>query len=262
LIVSALFYLFLFTRRVDWSDVRRVVAFAALSQNLLSLYSKGYSPQFLVLWLPFILLLIPGWRGVAYALLLSVINIIEHPIYFQVMPDQSWLLAGTVILRTLLLVVLSLEYAAQVYDWRIRDRSWNRLALGMSALVLVAGLTGSILGFQAYTHSRFEASSHRPAMETLREQAAGGAWVVVDEMDTYEELYPFLRSQFHLGLIETFDYLPDWQPRLSESASRAPGQLWLYARTDSAMHGWLAERYPPIASYDLNGWRLSGWKTR
>ena len=262
LIVFALFYLFLFTRRIDWTDARRVVAFTALSQNLLSLYSKGYSPQFLVLWLPFILLLIPSWRGVVYALLLSLINIVEHPIFFQLMPDQNWLLAGTVILRTLLLVVLSLEYAGQVYAWRVSDRSWNRLALGMSALVLVAGVVGSILGVQAYTRSRFEASAHRPAMETLRDQAAEGAWVVVDEMETYEELYPFLRSQFHLGLIETLDYLPDWQPRLSGSASRSPGQLWLYARIDSAMHAWLAERYPPIASYDLDGWRLSGWKTR
>ena len=78
-----LFYLALYTRTVDWSDGRRAVAFTALTQNLLTLYLKGYSPQFLVMLLPFVLLLIPGWRGIAYALLLSVVNLVEYPIYFH-----------------------------------------------------------------------------------------------------------------------------------------------------------------------------------
>jgi hypothetical protein len=212
--------------------------------------------------LPFILLLIPGWRGIAYAILLSAVNLFEYPIYFLVLPNQSWLLAGTVLLRTLLLVVLSLEYAGQVYGWRIPDKGWNRLAAAVSALVLAAGVVASVKGFHAYSQSRYEASSHKSAMDTLRSQAASGAWVVVNELRTYEELYPFLHKQFHLSLIETFDYLPAWEPRLGESADRSPGQLWLYTRADSAMHGWLAERYHPIASYDLNGWRLSGWETR
>lgn len=258
----ALFYLVLFFQRVDWSDARRVVAFTALGQNLLSLYFKGYSPQFLVMLLPFILVLIPGWRGIAYALLLSAVNLVEYPIYFLVLPDQHWLLAGTVLLRTLILVVLSLEYAGQVYDWKTPEKRWNRVAAAVSALVLMAGLLGSILGLRAYSQSRYAANSHRSAMEALRSQAAPGAWVVVDEMETYEELYPFLRKQFHLVLIETFSYLPAWEPRLGESAGRSPGQLWLYTRADPAMHEWLAERYPPIASYDLNGWQLSGWETR
>ena len=96
-IAFCLFYLYLFTRRVDWRDGRRAVAFTALTQNLLTLYFKGYSPQFLVMILPFVLLLIPGWRKIAYVLLLSAINLVEYPVYFVVMPDQHWLLAGTVL---------------------------------------------------------------------------------------------------------------------------------------------------------------------
>ncbi len=258
----ALLYLVLFTRRVDWADARRVVAFTALGQNLLSLYFKGYSPQFLVMLLPFILLLIPGWRRIAYVLLLSAVNLVEYPIYFLVLPTQHWLLAGTVLLRTLILVVLSLEYAAQVYGWRIPQKHWNRVAAAVSALVLTAGLVGSILGLQAYAESRYAASSHRSAMETLRSQAAPGAFVVVGEMEAYEEIYPFLRKEFHPVLIETFGYLPAWEPRLSEIARRSPGQVWLYTRADSAMFGWMAERYPLMLSHDQDGWRLSGWQTR
>jgi len=52
-----LLYLAIYTRRVNWADRRKVVAFTALTLNLLILYTKGYSPQFLVMLLPFALLL-------------------------------------------------------------------------------------------------------------------------------------------------------------------------------------------------------------
>jgi hypothetical protein len=262
-----LFYLYLFTRRVDWGDARRAVAFTALTQNLLTLYFKGYSPQFLVMLLPFVILLLLGWRGVAYALLLSATNLIEYPIYFLVLPDQPWLLAGTVLLRTLLLVVVSLEYAAQVYDWRGLEWLWRRIALGTVGLTLLLGAVGAALGFRAFVQSSYLSSPHRPALELLARESAAGALVVTDEQWTYEQVYPFLRRMskakgLDLHLVETHDYLPPWEPRLEELAGRAPGQLWAYAAPDSPLHAWLAERYPTLASHDLDGQRLTGWNTR
>jgi hypothetical protein len=257
-----LLYLVLFTRRVDWSDRRRAVAFVALTQNLLTLYFKGYSPQFLIMLLPFVILLIPGWRGVAYALLLSAINLVEHPIYFVVLPDQHWLLAGTVLLRTLILIVISVEYAAQVYDWRPAERWWRRIAAGVTALVVVAGLAGTVVGLRAYSQSRYETSAFHPAMEAFVSQAAPGASLVTDDQFTYEQLYPFLHEQFHLVLVETFDYLPPWAPRLAEAAAQPSGQVWVYATSGSPLHTWLAERYPPLARYESDGWLLSGWATK
>ncbi len=263
LLVSALFlllYLFLFTRRVEWSDGRRVVAFTALGLGLLLLYSKGYSPQFVVLLLPFILLLIPGWRGVAYALLLSLLNLAEYPVYFLLLPGREWFLTGAVLLRTLLWVVLCLEYAAQIYGWKVPDRSWNRLAAGVTALVLVAGIAGAALGLPAYAQSRYEASPHRPAIDTLRREAAPGASLVVGEMDTYEALYPFLRKQLRLSLLETYDYLPAWEPRLAAQVEGARGPIWLYAPADSAMNGWMSEHYQSLVRYDLGDWLLTCWE--
>ena len=128
-----LFYLALLTRPAAWQKRRPVVAFTALTLNLLTLYFKGYSPQFLVMLLPFVILLLPGWRGVVYALLLSAINLAEFPIYFVLLPDQHWLLTGTVLLRTLILVVVGVEYAAQAYEWQTPDRWWRRTAWGMVA---------------------------------------------------------------------------------------------------------------------------------
>jgi hypothetical protein len=257
-----LFYVFLYTRRVDWRDRRRAVAFTALTLNLLTLYFKGYSPQFLITLLPFLILLIPGWRGIAYALLLSFINLVEYPLYFLVLPDQRWLLAGTVLLRTLILVVVSIEYAAQVYAWRIQARWWRWIAVGIVVLVAALGLVGAVAGYQAYTDSRYAASPHRPAMEALAEHALLGAPVVTDDLSAYEHLYPYLRRRHSLSLVETHDYLPPWQPRLEAVATRSAGELWLYAPPDSPLHEWLSERYPQLASYQFDGWMLSSWDTR
>src|SRR5690606_38116354 len=110
---------------------------------------------------------------------LSAVNLVEYPVYFLVLPQAHWLLAGTVILRTLILVILSLEYAGQVYGWRVTERTWSRVALAAAALVAVAGLAAVVPGYRAYARARYEASPHKAAMDTLRGQAQPGSTVVV-----------------------------------------------------------------------------------
>jgi hypothetical protein len=258
-----LLFLWLYTRRVDWSQARRVVAFTALTQNLLTLYFRGYSPQFLVMLLPFALLLIPGWRSVAYVLLLSAINLVEYPLYFALLRDEHWLLAGTVLLRTLILVVLSLEYAAQVYDWRIGQRRWQRTAAGVLALVAVLGLAGGAAGSRAYWLARYEASPHHDAIEVLLDPTAkeggSGGLVVVDEQVVYEELYPYLRAHLDLQAVEAQSYLPPWEPRLAAAAAEADGSFWIYASDASPLHAWAAERCTPQAHYEFASYLLTGW---
>jgi hypothetical protein len=257
-----LFYLALYTRRIDWADRRCVVAFTALTQNLLTLYFKGYSPQFLIMLLPFLILLLPGWRGVAYTLLLSAINLVEYPLYFLVLPEAHWLLAGTVLLRTLILVVVGVEYAAQVYQWRISERGWGRVAAAVVGLVAILAIVGAVFGFQAYSQSRYEASPHREAMDLLAAGAEPGASLVTDDQFVYEQLYPFLHRRLHVRLVETHSYLPPWEPRLAEAATQSSGQLWIYAAADSPLHDWPAGRYSPLASHEFDGWRLAGWQAR
>lgn len=262
-IAFGLLFLWLYTRRVDWSQARRVVAFTALTQNLLTLYFKGYSPQFLVMLLPFILLLIPGWRSIVYVLLLSAINLVEYPVYFLLLPDESWLLAGTVLLRTLIVVVLSLEYAAQVYAWRIGQRWWQRTAAGTLVLVAILGLIGGVAGFRAYGRARYEASPHHAAMEVLLDAATTEGRprgsVVVDAQDVYEQLYPFLHAHLELRTVEAESHLPPWEPRLEAAAAEAEGAFWIYAPAASPMHTWAAGRYTPLARYEFGSHLLTEW---
>ncbi|MCB0184369.1 MAG: hypothetical protein KDE31_08895, partial [Caldilineaceae bacterium] len=97
----ALLYLWLYTRRYDWHNPRTPVVFAAVSILWLFLYSKGWSPQFLVWLLAFVALLLPSWFGIALGSGLTLFNVIESPIFFTMLGNEHWLLAAVIILRTI-----------------------------------------------------------------------------------------------------------------------------------------------------------------
>ncbi len=262
-----LLYLWLWTRRIDWHDDRRAVAFTGLTMNLVLLYLKGYSPQYLAWVLPFIILLLPGLRGIAYALLLSVVNIVESPIYFTVLPDQAWLLTGVVLARTGLLILLAVEYGRMALSQPIPARWSRRLCLGAVAVVAIMGLAAIPFAYDAYYENRLAISPHRAVVEVLRNDAQPGARVVVggDEASgaerVFDDTYAFLQRQFDVTSVQTDWWYPDWESRM-ERAVREHDQAWLYAPAGSPLHTWLDERYTLIATHNLNGWQLSGWDTR
>jgi hypothetical protein len=242
----------------------RAVAFTGLTLNLVTLYLKGYSPQFIVWLLPFILLLLPNLRGLIYALLLSAVNLVESPLYFTVLPDQAWLLAGAVLARSGLLILLAVEYGRMALSEPI-SRLWSRrLCLGVAALLAILGLVAVPFACDAYYQNRLAVSPYRPVIETLRSEAAPGARVVVggDEpsgvQGVFDATYPFLRSRFDVTSVQTDWWFPDWQPRLARAA-QGHTQLWLYAPANSPLHPWLAGRYQPLAHHEFDGWLLTGW---
>ena len=98
-----LLYLWLYTRSYDWTQQRTPIAFTASSVILLFLYSKGWSPQFLVWILVFIVLLVPTIRGIMIAITLSLSNFVEADIFLILLPEEHWIMAGTVLVRTVLL---------------------------------------------------------------------------------------------------------------------------------------------------------------
>ena len=134
----------LFTRRLDWRQPRAVVASTAIALNLLLLFSKGWSPQFAVYPLAFLVILLPNGWGLAYAVLLTCNTFLEWPIaglYFQ---QERWLLWAVVLLRSGLLMLLCWEYLLLLYPgWQCR---WYQLrkvaALPALALLLALGAWG------------------------------------------------------------------------------------------------------------------------
>jgi hypothetical protein len=263
----ALIYLWLWTRPIDWQDDRRVVAFTGLTMNLVTLYLKGYSPQFLVWLLPFVILLLPGWRGIIYALLLSIVNIVESPVYFTLLPGQTWLLVGAVLARTGLLILLSVEYGRMALSQPISIYWSRRLCLGVALLLAILGLVALPLAYDAFYQSRLEASPHRQLIETMRREAQPGARIVAggDEaaraQDVFDASYPFLQRDFDVTSVQTDWWYPEWEPRLAR-AVKGHAQTWVYAPADSPLHAWLAERYPSLGQFEFDGWQLSGWDTQ
>jgi hypothetical protein len=246
---------------------RRAVAFTALTLNLVTLYLKGYSPQFIVWLLPFVLLLLPNLRGLVYALMLSAVNLVESPLYFTLLPNQAWLLTGAVLARTALLVLLAVEYGRMALVEAISLRWSRRLAGGSAALLVILGLVATPFAYRAFYENRLATSPYRAVVEAVRGEAAEGTRIVVggDEpsgaQGVFDAVYPFLQSRFDVVSVQTDWWFPDWQPRLA-AAVEGHTQTWIYAPAGSPLHAWLAERYPPLARHEFGDWVLSGWDTR
>ena len=212
-------------------------------------------------------------RGILYALLLSAVNIVESPIFFTLLPGQTWLLTGAVLARTGLLILLAVEYGRMALAEPIPDRWSRRLCLGAAVVLAGLALVAVPFAYDAFYQDRLAASPHRPALDLLASEALPGARVVVggDEpsgaQGVFDAAYPFLRRRFEVTSVQTDWWFPGWEPRLADAIAGYP-QTWIYAPVDSPLHTWMAERYPPYesgqapAAIEVAGWQLSGWDTR
>jgi hypothetical protein len=88
----------------------RIVAAAGFSLQLLLLYSRGYSPQYLTWIAPLLVILMPTRRGAAYLALLSLVNLIELPVFFSFFPDRPAILAVCIVVRAVLFVIIAWNY--------------------------------------------------------------------------------------------------------------------------------------------------------
>ena len=249
----ALVYLWLYTRAVDWRNTVKPVAFAALSVNLFLLYSKGYSPQYIVTLLPWSALLLPNLRGVLYAILLSAINFLEGTAYFIIFPEERWLLAGTVLSRSALILALTIEYGMIFFSLssprveRIRDQAFWVLVV----ILLLAGCAAVYPLSKAYVENRYAQEEYRPVIELLQGEAEKGAQcLVLTDQSLYPRFYPWLRKYMDLYLVED-------EKEITEVATVC-NELWLFRRGEvpSAVKDWLEERARLVRDHDFDQGRL------
>jgi len=175
--VFALVLLWLYSRRVPYAQKLSMVALSGLTINLFTLYSKGYSPQFIVQLIPFAVLLLPSLKGISYLILLDVMNFLEATVYFVMLPDERWLLVTTVLLRTLLIIALSFEYGLILFDVRsARVTTLHRRASTALLVSVAVSLCALVypLG-QAYLSSRRQAEVYDPisALVDMRSSPGG-----------------------------------------------------------------------------------------
>jgi len=199
-----LLYLFFWTRPADYRRARHVAGFAGLTVTLFLLYSKGFSPQFLVYLLPFVVLLFPNGRGVAYSLVLTVLNVLEQPVYFVLVPEATWLLTGVIVLRWLTLGALLLEFAVGLWGPAMR---WlapvQRYAPGaLAGLLGIALVIGLPLAGHAYAQRRLAEDLAGGLIGYLDSQQARAESevILVGDQETLGRLAPYLEVAYDLRL--------------------------------------------------------------
>lgn len=208
-----LLYLWLYTRAYDWQRVRTPLALSAVSVILLFLYSKGWSPQFLLWIIVFIVLLLPSGRGIALVVVLSALNVIEANVFLIMLPDAHWLMAFTVLARTGLLLLLMVEFLAQVWPTAAAPQArrinaavtWTALAA-----VLVIGVSLTPRAAHAYWERQLAMHPCRDALALIREDAAVTRLVVTQQPEVWRDLYPWLRDDVAFLVLD--GYTPEGEP--------------------------------------------------
>jgi hypothetical protein len=104
LVVFGLIFLWLFRRPIDQRDPRHFIWFTTLTLLLFHLWSKGWSPQWAMLIIPFILLSFPNQRGLWLVLIFTLLLFIEWPLSDVL----KWppIIATAILGRTTLFVVM------------------------------------------------------------------------------------------------------------------------------------------------------------
>jgi hypothetical protein len=237
-LVFAALYGLIFIRPADYSQPRNMVALTGVTVSLFLLYSKGYSPQFLVYLLPFIILLFPDGRGLAYALMLTGLNVLEQPIYFVLLPQATWLLIFIVIARFGLISLLILQFVTILWPegrWLaplVRLQPRMPLILGsLSAVVLLilspllvwAYTTGRVTDSPLGTFVGFMKAYPQPAASCLADR--DDVPLFVSDQATYQALYPYLRGDADLQLTAGAPQQSDF-PRPAEFLPRS-GLAWV-----------------------------------
>jgi len=251
-------YLVMYTRRIDWQDNRKAVAFCGLSISLFLIFSKGSSPQWIINLLPFVVLLMPDLRGVAYCLLLMGVNVLEFPIALVLLTQHPWLFVIAVLLRTLLLVLVTVEFALILLP---STRGQKVLGLALTSVVvavLLGGLPVAALAMRDYSIERFKENAYRETIDYLSGQPAGG--VIFTDQSLYQQLYGFLVRRHGLYLLEAHEDLPRTLTRL---AARHQTLYVVYAsseddqRSNPAVESWLSEQAFPVTVEWLDNSRVT-----
>jgi hypothetical protein len=277
-IAFGLVYLFAYTRRFDWKAPRNIVAFTGFTLILFMLYSKGYSPQWLGWVLAFIALLLPNLRGAFYAVVTGLLNLVEANVFFTIVPDEHWLLMVTVGLRTLIFILLAVEFMLIVQPhWLTpalrRARRWG--LVGLVSLLVVGSVPAGARFVRAYFDVRYQLSPYQATIETLRTAHIGadksqpGPALILNSYDhrTYDWLYPYLWRDF------TFYMLDDYaSPGESVEARTIAGlgriaaahhDWWLFdsdpaaeSPSEAVAADWLATHGTLLDVHDSDGGRL------
>ena len=200
-----LLYLIAWTRPADYKRPRNVVALTGFTMTLFVLYSKGFSPQFLVYVLPFIVLLFPNRRGVVYCLLLTALNVLEQPIYFVLVPEVKQLFVLVMVMRWLVWGALLLEFSFFLWgsSWRLLPVVRRYAPVALSVLLVFGLVPVAAVAAGNYFQQRLAQEPAAPVIGYLETEAAAshGDLVLLTDREMLRRVTPFLTDKYRLRLV-------------------------------------------------------------
>ncbi|MBN1994023.1 MAG: hypothetical protein JW953_15085 [Anaerolineae bacterium] len=267
-VIFGAIYAFFYTRPLNWRQPRNILAFSGFSLSLFMLWSKGYSPQWLGWPLVFVALLLPNWRGVVYASILSIANIIEGNFFFIIFPKEHWLLATTILSRTFLLLVLAIEFLLLIWPQTVTPRVQKIRAWGLAvfvALLLVGLILAGLQLGHTYFDLRRQQSPYSATLTRLQNEPVKGA-LLLNNFTAYDWFYPYLRRDYQFFMLD--DYAPPGQSvqartaALLDNIAAQTDVLWIYdadaaitTPAEEALAAWLGD-IPLAHIQDIDGGRL------
>jgi len=263
-----LMYGLVYLRPMNWQQPQTIIAFAAFTNAIFMLWSKGYSPQWLGWVLYFIALLLPNMRGLIYCLLLSIANILEANFFFIMFPDDHWLLQVTVITRTVIFAILALEFLLLIWPHWVTPRvaHLRRItAMLLLATWLIGSLPATWFLTQSYYTARLAQSPYHATITRLQHEKVTGA-LLLNDHSVYDWFYPYLRHNYQFFMLDDYQPTNDTvESRMTALLNNVAAQtpvLLVYdanaAQTTPAeivLQQWLKQR-PPAHIQDIDGGRL------
>ena len=250
--------LYLWTRRIDWRDGRRTVAFVGLTWCLFSLWSKGYSPQWAINFIPFVALLMPNLRGAVYLGLISIALVGEWPVAFTLATTQNWYFVAIVIWRTLLFVLLAFEFGTIALAGPPNQR-WQ--GISWAATVVLLG-SGTLIGWhlvKGYFQSRLDTEPLRATIRVLQKETTPHTGLICREIVVCERIAPFIPGVDYYWLPTPSGWQADYLPAFA----RQHAVLWLVEEFHEGsghnvtIESYLSEHYGKESQDWVEGTRLS-----
>jgi len=257
----AALYLWLLTRPADYRQSRPVLALAGLTTITLLLANKGYSPQFLVYLLPFILLLMPNARGAIYALALTGLNVLEQPVYFVLLPSTTWLLAFTVTARLVVLLLIGLEFGLELWPGNAPQSALARAQRAIpQTLALLGGLALLVLlpvlahAYNAAQLNSSPAGMFAQFMQTQLPADQPRPRLLLSDQATYRQLYPYLQPTLDLQLADGESRQLTGAATLSQLLA-GQNRVWILPTGPQAqrLQNLVTQRGTELASYAIAG---------
>jgi hypothetical protein len=169
---------------------RAAIALTGFGITLLLLLSRGFSPQFILWVLPFVVLFLPGIDGALLAVVLTFNNlVIEAYLYATLFQQAFWLLYLAIAIRTLILLWLLFEFGSAIDERSfVRWHKYRRYFRwpGLAALVIAAGIVVGVVWPNIRT-ATIERAGAGPLLVALKDAPPGSA-VVFTQPDVYARL--------------------------------------------------------------------------